>query len=46
MICTVFSKDKDEMPQDFPTYPEAKEYADKVLGEGSYTIESTEGECV
>lgn len=46
MIHTVFPKDADEMPQDFPTWEEAKEYAEENFSERGYTIESTEGECV
>lgn len=46
MIYTVFPKGKGEMPQDFPTYSDAKEYGDGEFGKGNYTIESTEGECV
>ena len=30
----------DEMPQDFESYVEAKEYGDEMFGEGDYTIES------
>ena len=46
MIYTVFPKDKDELPQDFPTYEEAVAYGTECFGEGGYTIESTTGECV
>lgn len=46
MIYTVFPKDEGEMPQDFQTYSDAKEYGDGEFGKGNYTIESTEGECV
>ena len=46
MIHTVFPKDADEMPQDFPTWEEAKEYAEENFSECGYVIESTEGECV
>lgn len=46
MIHTVFPKDADEMPQDFPTWEKAKEYAEENFSECGYTIESTEGECV
>ena len=46
MIYTVFPKDEGEMPQDFPTYSDAKEYGDGEFGKGNYTIEFTEGECV
>ena len=45
MIHTVFPKDADEMPQDFLTWEEAKEYAEENFSEYGYTIESTEGEC-
>lgn len=45
MIHTVFPKDADEMPQDFPTWEGAKEYAEENFSECGYTIESTEGEC-
>lgn len=44
MIYTVFPGEPDEMPQDFSTYTEAKEYAEKKELDG-YTIESTSGEC-
>lgn len=37
---TVFPKEEGEMPQDFPSYVETKEFADKEYGEGNYTIES------
>lgn len=37
---TVFPKKEGEMPQDFPSYAEAKEFADKEYGESNYTIES------
>jgi hypothetical protein len=46
MIYTVFPKDEGEMPQDFPTYSDAKEYGDEEFSKGNYTIEPTEGECV
>lgn len=46
MIHTVFPKDADEMPQDFPTWEEAKEYAEENFSECGCVIESTEGECV
>lgn len=46
MIHTVFPKDENEMPQDFPTYEEAKEYGDEEFGENGYTIETTDGDCV
>lgn len=46
MIHTVFPKDENEMPQDFPTYAEAKEYGDEEFGENGYTIESTDGDCI
>lgn len=46
MIHTVFPKDADEMSQDFPTWEEAKEYAEENFSECGYVIESTEGECV
>ena len=36
---TVFPKDENAMPQDFPTKEEAKEYGDEEFGEGNYTIE-------
>lgn len=31
---------KDEMPQDFPTRKEAKEYGEEQFGEGNYVIET------
>lgn len=37
---TVFPKEEGEMPQDFPSYAEAKEFADKEYGEDNYAIES------
>jgi hypothetical protein len=40
-FCTVFPNDIDEMPQDFESYAEAKEYGDKMFGESNYTIESS-----
>lgn len=43
VIYTVFPEDPNRMPQDFPSYEEAKEYGDKY--EEEYTIESTTGEC-
>lgn len=44
MIYTVFPKDPEgfEMPQDFPTRKEAKEYGESL--DCDYEIESTEGE--
>ena len=39
-FCTVFPNDLDEMPQDFESYAEAKEYGDEMFGESNYTIES------
>lgn len=36
---TVIPNDEEEVPQDFPTYLEAKAYGDEVFGEGGYTIE-------
>lgn len=44
MIYTVFPKNQSRMPQDFPTYSDAKEYGDN--NEDEYTIESTSGDCV
>ena len=44
MIYTVFPKDSTELPQDFPTYQEAQEYAESLDCES--VIESTTGECV
>lgn len=35
-----------DVPQDFETYEEAKEYGDETWGAGNYTIEETEGNCV
>ena len=43
MIYTVFPKDPDRLPQDFPTYQDAVEYAERH--EDEYEIESTEGDC-
>lgn len=37
---TVFPNDPDETPQDFTSYEAAKEYGEKMFGEGNYTIES------
>ncbi len=37
---TVFPKDPDKLPQDFPTYEEAKQFADAEYGAGNYEIES------
>lgn len=45
MIYTVFPKDEYEMPQDFATYNEAKEYAEDHL-DCDYEIEATDGEIV
>ena len=45
MIYTVFPKDKTELPQDFSTMEEAKEYAETEL-DCEYEIESTEGEIL
>ena len=39
-FCTVFPNDPNEMPQDFPSYKEAREYGDEMFGEGNYVIES------
>lgn len=39
-FCTVFPNGSDEMPQDFESYAEAKEYGDEMFGESNYTIES------
>ena len=39
-FCTVFPNDLDEMPQDFESYAEAKEYGDEMFGESNYTIEA------
>ena len=44
MIYTVFPEDPNELPQDFPTYKEAEEYAETLDCES--TIESTPGEVV
>lgn len=46
MIYTVFPKDKEEMPQDFSDYQDAKNYGDEEFGPGNYEIESTEGDVV
>ena len=45
MIYTVFPKDEDKLPQDFPTFSDALDYAEENLDCG-YTIESTDGEVV
>jgi len=37
---TVFPKDENELPQDFPTYEEAEEYAEEKFCSGNYIIES------
>ena len=39
-FCTVFPNDPNELPQDFNTIEEAKEYGDEHFGEGNYVIES------
>lgn len=39
-FCTVFPNDENELPQDFLSYEEAKEYGDKEFGEGNYVIET------
>lgn len=39
-IFTVFPDDKNELPQDFPTFEEAKAFAVKEFGKGKYTIQS------
>ena len=49
MIFTVFFTDNEgyestRMPQDFPTYQGALEYAEEESGE--YTILSNNGECI
>ena len=44
MIYTVFPDDPQELPQDFPTYKEAVEYAETLDCESR--IESTPGECI
>lgn len=44
MIYTVFPKDPSEMPQDFETEKEAREYAEELTGD--YLIECTDGEVV
>ena len=45
MIFTVFPKDVNEMPQDFSSSKEAKEYGEEYFGKNGYVIESTTGEC-
>lgn len=37
---TCFPLNPEELPQDFQTYAEAKQYGDEKYGEGGYTIES------
>lgn len=37
-FCTVFPYVPDEMPQDFESYAEAKEYGDEMFGEDNYTL--------
>ena len=44
MIYTVFFKDEHEMPQDFETFQEAKEYAEETGIE--YVIEIADGEIL
>lgn len=44
MIYTVFPKDDFEMPQDFATYKEAKEYGDSLNCD--YDIAENDGEIV
>lgn len=45
MIYTVFPKDEHELPQDFSTYKDAEDWAEKNL-DCDYEIESTDGELV
>lgn len=40
LFYTVFPNDENEMPQDFPSYEEAKEYGNEMFGEGNYSIEA------
>lgn len=37
---TVFPKEEGEIPRDFPSYAEAKEFADEEYGKDNYTIKS------
>ena len=39
VIWTLFPNDESEMPQDFYSWYEAKQYGDEMFGEGNYTIE-------
>ena len=39
LFYTVFPNSKDEMPQDFDSYDEAREYGEAMFGSGNYTIE-------
>ena len=40
IIYTVFPNDPAELPHDFDTYREAKEYGDEEYGPGNYQIQS------
>lgn len=42
----VVDANDDYLPQDFPTYEEAKEYGNEEFGPEGYVIESTSGYCV
>lgn len=48
MIYTVFPKDEQYLPQDFPTYAQAYEYAEELKHETGcgYVIQKTTGEVV
>lgn len=48
MIYTVFPKDEQYLPQDFPTYAQAYEYAEELKHElgCDYDIQETTGEVV
>lgn len=44
-VTVFFDKESDETPQDFPTYAEAKEYAEEKIKEGRATSYDIEDPC-
>ena len=46
MIYTVFPKNNEDLPQDFPTLKQAREYGDEFFGPENYEVESTSGEVL
>ncbi len=44
-VTVFFDEESNEMPQDFPTYQSAKEYAEEIIKEGRATSYEIQDPC-